>query len=243
MAALSDNYWVVINRVPIPWVSGTSVRYQLCFSATEELRMTSYCHTMLKWGSAESDFIFYSLQASTPVVGGMLSLINDQRILKGLPVLGFLNPRLYKLKGQALFDVRQTLSTVKSIKLCLYLIDYPLKCFCEDWFSLKLCVSVSPGDWRLPPELSGWAGTGSRFLCCTILGPCHRLGDTKLPWAAECTDDIINFTMITAIEAIRGEGRIQTPGVHVHPNSWFRYWKNYGELEKQNAWLRFVPLL
>uniref|UniRef100_A0A8C7XKB9 Tripeptidyl peptidase I n=1 Tax=Oryzias sinensis TaxID=183150 RepID=A0A8C7XKB9_9TELE len=69
MAALSDNYWVVSNRVPIPWVSGTS--------------------------------------ASTPVVGGMLSLINGQRLLKGLPVLGFLNPRLYKLKGQALFDVTE----------------------------------------------------------------------------------------------------------------------------------------
>ncbi|XP_074517378.1 tripeptidyl-peptidase 1 [Sebastes fasciatus] len=69
MAALSDNYWVVSNRVPIPWVSGTS--------------------------------------ASTPVVGGMLSLINDQRLLKGLPALGFLNPRLYKLKGQALFDVTE----------------------------------------------------------------------------------------------------------------------------------------
>lgn len=27
MAALSDNYWVVINRVPVPWVSGTSVKY------------------------------------------------------------------------------------------------------------------------------------------------------------------------------------------------------------------------
>ncbi|XP_054469833.1 tripeptidyl-peptidase 1 [Anoplopoma fimbria] len=69
MAALSDNYWVVINRVPVPWVSGTS--------------------------------------ASTPVVGGILSLINDQRLLKGLPALGFLNPRLYKLKGQALFDVTE----------------------------------------------------------------------------------------------------------------------------------------
>lgn len=49
-----------------------------------------------------------TLQASTPVVGGMLSLINDRRLLKGLPVLGFLNPRLYKLKGQALFDVSVT---------------------------------------------------------------------------------------------------------------------------------------
>ncbi|XP_036398990.1 tripeptidyl-peptidase 1 [Megalops cyprinoides] len=69
MAALSDNYWVVTNRVPIPWVSGTS--------------------------------------ASTPVVGGILSLINDQRLLKGLPTLGFLNPRLYRLQGQALFDVTE----------------------------------------------------------------------------------------------------------------------------------------
>ncbi|XP_030575450.1 tripeptidyl-peptidase 1 isoform X2 [Archocentrus centrarchus] len=69
MAALSDNYWVVSNRVPIPWVSGTS--------------------------------------ASTPVVGGILSLINDQRFRKGLPALGFLNPRLYKLKGKALFDVTE----------------------------------------------------------------------------------------------------------------------------------------
>ncbi|KAM9466602.1 tripeptidyl-peptidase 1 [Clarias gariepinus] len=69
MAALSDNYWVVTNLVPIPWVSGTS--------------------------------------ASTPVVGGILSLINDQRFLKGLPSLGFLNPRLYKLKGTGLFDVTE----------------------------------------------------------------------------------------------------------------------------------------
>ncbi|XP_015234694.1 PREDICTED: tripeptidyl-peptidase 1 [Cyprinodon variegatus] len=69
IAALSDNYWVVSNRVPIPWVSGTS--------------------------------------ASTPVVGGMLALINGQRLSKGLPALGFLNPRLYKLKGPGLFDVTE----------------------------------------------------------------------------------------------------------------------------------------
>lgn len=98
---------------------------------------------------------------------------------------------------------------------------------------------VSPGDWRLPPELSGWAGTGERFLCCTILGPRHRLGDTKLPWAAESPADLKDFTMMTAIEPITG----QTPGGHVHPNSCCRYLKNYDEFEKQNAWLRFVPLL
>ncbi|XP_052385958.1 tripeptidyl-peptidase 1 isoform X2 [Carassius gibelio] len=69
LAALSDNYWVVSNRIPVPWVSGTS--------------------------------------ASTPVVGGILSLINDQRFLKGLPSLGFINPRLYKLQGKGLFDVTE----------------------------------------------------------------------------------------------------------------------------------------
>uniref|UniRef100_A0A3Q2ZWT5 Tripeptidyl-peptidase 1 n=1 Tax=Kryptolebias marmoratus TaxID=37003 RepID=A0A3Q2ZWT5_KRYMA len=69
LAALSDNYWVVNNRIPIPWVSGTS--------------------------------------ASTPVFGGILSLINDRRFSKGLPALGFFNPRLYKLKQQGLFDVTE----------------------------------------------------------------------------------------------------------------------------------------
>lgn len=67
VAALSDGYWVVSNRVPIPWVSGTS--------------------------------------ASTPVFGGLLSLINEHRILSGRPPLGFLNPRLYQQHGAGLFDV------------------------------------------------------------------------------------------------------------------------------------------
>lgn len=159
MAALSDNYWVVINRVPVPWVSGTSVRCQLCFSATEELRMTSYCYTMLKRGSAESDFIFNSFQASTPVVGGMLSLINDQRILKGLPVLGFLNPRLYKLKGQALFDVRQTLSTVKSIKIMSVFDRLPFEVLLWRLILFKtLCICVS--RWL---KAATWAVWMSRY--------------------------------------------------------------------------------
>ncbi|XP_072254718.1 tripeptidyl-peptidase 1 [Pyxicephalus adspersus] len=72
VAALSDNYWVVINRIPVPWVSGTS--------------------------------------ASTPVFGGILSLINDQRLKRGRSSLGFLNPALYKLQANgtaALFDVTE----------------------------------------------------------------------------------------------------------------------------------------
>lgn len=46
-----------------------------------------------------------SLQASTPVFGGILSLINEHRILNGRPPLGFLNPRLYQQHGAGLFDV------------------------------------------------------------------------------------------------------------------------------------------
>lgn len=45
------------------------------------------------------------MQASTPVFGGLLSLINEHRILTGHPPLGFLNPRLYQQRGAGLFDV------------------------------------------------------------------------------------------------------------------------------------------
>ncbi|KAM9204474.1 tripeptidyl-peptidase 1 isoform 1-T1 [Mergus octosetaceus] len=73
LAALSDNYWVVTNRVPLPWVSGTS--------------------------------------ASTPVVAGMLALVNDRRLQRGQAPLGFINPALYQLRerghGAALYDVTQ----------------------------------------------------------------------------------------------------------------------------------------
>ncbi|XP_054829079.1 tripeptidyl-peptidase 1 [Eublepharis macularius] len=73
LAALSDNYWVVTNRIPVPWVSGTS--------------------------------------ASTPVVGGIIALINDRRLQRGLPPLGFLNPALYQLQKRgpsaAFYDVTQ----------------------------------------------------------------------------------------------------------------------------------------
>lgn len=43
--------------------------------------------------------------ASTPVFGGLLSLINEHRLLSGRPPLGFLNPRLYQQHGAGLFDV------------------------------------------------------------------------------------------------------------------------------------------
>eukprot|EP01126_Amoeba_proteus_P007011 TRINITY_DN12484_c0_g1_i5.p1 TRINITY_DN12484_c0_g1~~TRINITY_DN12484_c0_g1_i5.p1 ORF type:complete len:649 (+),score=172.34 TRINITY_DN12484_c0_g1_i5:57-1949(+) len=47
--------------------------------------------------------------AATPTFTGIISLINDQRLNAGLPPLGFLNPKLYKISerhpGQAFYDV------------------------------------------------------------------------------------------------------------------------------------------
>lgn len=49
------------------------------------------------------------IQASTPVVAGMVALINDRRLQRGLAPLGFLNPALYQLQkqghGDAFYDV------------------------------------------------------------------------------------------------------------------------------------------
>ncbi|EPY80488.1 tripeptidyl-peptidase 1 precursor [Camelus ferus] len=54
-------------------------------------------HVPIPWVSGTS--------ASTPVFGGILSLINEHRLLRGHPALGFLNPRLYQQRGTGLFDV------------------------------------------------------------------------------------------------------------------------------------------
>ena len=44
---------------------------------------------------------------STPTFSGILSLLNDVRLLKGKSTLGFLNPLLYQqIKGQGFFDIQ-----------------------------------------------------------------------------------------------------------------------------------------
>lgn len=37
---------------------------------------------------------------ATPIYAGVLSLLNDIRLLAGKPTLGFFNPLLYKLAGE-----------------------------------------------------------------------------------------------------------------------------------------------
>nr|XP_033805854.1 tripeptidyl-peptidase 1 isoform X2 [Geotrypetes seraphini] len=84
-------------------VGGTSFKNP--FQVT--LEVTDY----ISGGGFSNVFLMPDYQASTPVFGGILSLINDQRLQKGLAPLGFLNPALYKLQSSgnstALFDVTQ----------------------------------------------------------------------------------------------------------------------------------------
>ena len=42
---------------------------------------------------------------STPTVAGIISLLNDVRLNKGMSTLGFFNPLLYKLQGQGFSDI------------------------------------------------------------------------------------------------------------------------------------------
>ena len=44
---------------------------------------------------------------SAPTTAGIISLLNDARLNKGLSTLGFLNPLLYKLQGQGFFDITE----------------------------------------------------------------------------------------------------------------------------------------
>jgi tripeptidyl-peptidase-1 len=43
--------------------------------------------------------------ASTPVVAGIIGLLNDARLRAGKPAMGFLNPFLYGLKSGILTDI------------------------------------------------------------------------------------------------------------------------------------------
>jgi tripeptidyl-peptidase-1 len=60
--------------------------------------------------------------ASAPEWGGIFSMINDKRLKNGLPSLGFVNPRLYKLAadhpGEAFYDVTQGVTNCGSDGFC-----------------------------------------------------------------------------------------------------------------------------
>lgn len=43
--------------------------------------------------------------ASAPVVAGLISMLNEERMSKGLPALGFVNPRIYGMPMTAFVDV------------------------------------------------------------------------------------------------------------------------------------------
>lgn len=60
--------------------------------------------------------------ASAPAWGGIFSMLNDQRLSKGLPPLGFVNPRLYAIAaahpGEAFYDVTEGNSACASDGSC-----------------------------------------------------------------------------------------------------------------------------
>eukprot|EP00026_Physarum_polycephalum_P002529 Phypoly_transcript_02536.p1 GENE.Phypoly_transcript_02536~~Phypoly_transcript_02536.p1 ORF type:complete len:559 (+),score=75.66 Phypoly_transcript_02536:150-1826(+) len=61
VSALSQGFEIVVNKIPLPGVAGTS--------------------------------------CATPTFSGVISLVNDVRLQKGQPALGFLNPLFYQLGG------------------------------------------------------------------------------------------------------------------------------------------------
>lgn len=59
---------------------------------------------------------------------------------------------------------------------------------------LKWMPCFSAGDWRVPPGLPGWEGSGSGLLRRPVVGPRHRLGDAQLPRPAGCPAVPVNRT-------------------------------------------------
>jgi tripeptidyl-peptidase-1 len=51
---------------------------------------------------------------SCPIFAGVISLINDLRLQQGLPVLGFVNPRLYQTAAAHVAEAFQQMSSGSS---------------------------------------------------------------------------------------------------------------------------------
>lgn len=49
--------------------------------------------------------------AASPVVGGLIGLLNDARLRAGKPTMGFINPFIYSLKYGPLIDVTEGTAT------------------------------------------------------------------------------------------------------------------------------------
>jgi tripeptidyl-peptidase I len=49
--------------------------------------------------------------AATPVVAGLIALLNDARLRAGKPTMGFINPFIYSLKSGAIIDVTNGTAT------------------------------------------------------------------------------------------------------------------------------------
>eukprot|EP00033_Pygsuia_biforma_P000625 GCRY01000736.1.p1 GENE.GCRY01000736.1~~GCRY01000736.1.p1 ORF type:complete len:611 (-),score=94.70 GCRY01000736.1:51-1820(-) len=104
--------------------------------------------------------IYYAggTSAAAPSFAGVLSLINDARFNKGLPSLGFVNPRLYQLvrdgASDMFYDVTVGNSNCPCSGLCCC-VFFPL------FFVFCCCFKILPSKSK----------------------PCFAINSTSLPWA------------------------------------------------------------
>eukprot|EP01012_Entosiphon_sulcatum_P009814 TRINITY_DN15630_c1_g1_i3.p1 TRINITY_DN15630_c1_g1~~TRINITY_DN15630_c1_g1_i3.p1 ORF type:complete len:563 (-),score=66.27 TRINITY_DN15630_c1_g1_i3:1867-3555(-) len=96
---------------------------------------------------------------STPLLAGIISLLNAVRFSKSLPAVGFLNPLLYKLKTDVPGAFIDT---------------------CVDWESYQDCQSVVRGTCKFANWTGGWYATSG-------WNPVTGLGNPLFPKLAEAS--------------------------------------------------------
>lgn len=121
-------------RYPVPEYQKTAVAQYLLKQATKLPPASSFNATNRAYPDVAAlstrvpivmqglTFDVGGTSASTPAFAGIISLINDGRLNKGLPPLGFVAPRLYKLDaqhpGEGFYDMSEGSSSCDSAGFC-----------------------------------------------------------------------------------------------------------------------------
>ena len=82
--------------------------------------------------------------ASAPLVAGMLTLINGERISRGQPAVGFVNPALYALAANAT-TFRDTFHDIVRLACPLPHWVYPLTLAGHGFLLRTACAPLTPG--------------------------------------------------------------------------------------------------
>lgn len=99
------------KRPPTSYFNVSGRGYPDISALGNEYEVTMRGRTTLVWGTS----------ASAPVIAAMVSLLNDQRLARGLPPMGFINPFLYAAQSShpnAFFDVITGSTGCSSSGLC-----------------------------------------------------------------------------------------------------------------------------